>query len=83
MKLIGLLAVFQYLLNRIIQSLHIQFSNPIYPEETEQWQRASFADSTVIYYMKNNIAQPDLGDFVKERHDLQKMNLHITLIQKK
>lgn len=37
---------------------------PIYRSEVDEWYKAMFADWTVLYSRKNNLPQPDLGNYV-------------------
>lgn len=37
---------------------------PIYRSEVDEWYKAMFADWTVSYSRKNNLPQPDLGNYI-------------------
>jgi len=49
-----------------------QIDYPIAYSEYSQWQQALFADWLVSYARPNNLAQPDLGEFVAETSTLAK-----------
>ncbi len=49
-----------------------QIDYPIAYDEHAQWQQALFADWLVSYIRPNNLAQPDLGEFVSSAGSLTK-----------
>lgn len=44
---------------------------PIFTTQIADWQKAVFADSVVSYARENNVAQPDLGDFIQDVRQLK------------